>query len=179
MEMNMTKEINLTDILKSNGIKDAVWALRCWDYMDWCLFICEVAESVLPIFEEQHPNDDRPRKALQAIRDYKDGKLTKQKMKDIFAVNAVNVATAIATANTDRKATAAGVEEANACAAAFAACDAVFAACDDADYATDTYSYAVDAYTYAAYATGDYGSAANRQKKWDEIEQIFIKHFGV
>ena len=41
--------IDLMYILKSNGIQDAVWALRCFDFKDYCLFLADVAESVLPI----------------------------------------------------------------------------------------------------------------------------------
>lgn len=121
-KMDMEKEINLMDILRSNGIRDAVWALRCFDYMDWCLFACEVAESVLPIFEKKYPKDDRPRKALQAIRDYKAGKITKQDLSAAY----------------------------------------------DAAYAASAAAY--DAAASAAYAA--------RQKKWEEIEKIFIRHFG-
>ena len=29
---------------------------------------CDIAEDVLPIFEEQYPNDDRPRRAIEAKR---------------------------------------------------------------------------------------------------------------
>ena len=126
-EMDMSKEVDLMEILKSNGIKDAVWALRCYDYMDWCLFICEVAESVLPIFEKKHPDDDRPRRVLQAIRDYKAGKINKKDLK-------------------------------NAAAFAYA-----FAYACVYDCVYDCVSAAAD---------------AAHQKKWDKIEQIFVKHFG-
>ena len=36
----------------------------------------ECAESVLPIFEAKHPGDDRPRKAIQAAKDWIAGKIT-------------------------------------------------------------------------------------------------------
>jgi hypothetical protein len=147
-ELDMAKEIDIMDIFKSNGIKDAIWALRCWDYLDWCLFICEVAESVLPIFEKKYPKDERPRKALQAIRDYKTGTISRQ---DLRA--AAHACTACA-----------------ACTAAYAAYAACTAACTAA-YAACTADYAADAAAYAA-------DAAARQKQWDKTEEIFIKHFG-
>jgi hypothetical protein len=34
----------------------------------WVLLACEEAESVLPIFEARFPDDDRPRKAIEAAR---------------------------------------------------------------------------------------------------------------
>lgn len=172
-EMDMTKEIDLMDILKSNGIKDAVWALRCWDYMDWCLFICEVAESVLPIFEEKYPEDDRPRKALQAIRDYKAGIITKQDLE-----NAAAAAYATAAAAHDAYAASAAASAAtastadDAMAAAAYAANAAAAAAYDANAAYDTTAAA-----YASAASAAYASAA-RQNQWEKTEQIFIKHFG-
>jgi len=36
-------EVSLIQILESNGIQDAVWALRCFDYTDYCLFLADVA----------------------------------------------------------------------------------------------------------------------------------------
>jgi len=37
------------------------------------LFAADCAEAVLPIFERAYPNDDRPRLAIQAARDYANG----------------------------------------------------------------------------------------------------------
>jgi hypothetical protein len=64
--------LSIAAILKSNGIKDAVWALRAVEGKDKeiRLFAADCAESVLHIYEKQYPNDDRPRKAIQAARDY-------------------------------------------------------------------------------------------------------------
>lgn len=39
------------------------------------LFAADCAEHVLHLFEEQHPMDNRPRKAIQATRDYAIGKI--------------------------------------------------------------------------------------------------------
>ncbi|MCP4975733.1 MAG: hypothetical protein GY931_06185 [Maribacter sp.] len=90
--------LSLEFILKSNGIEDAVWALRCFDYKDYCLFLADIT-------------------------------ITK------------NILSAF-----------------------------------DADYDAYVYAYA---YAYAAAANADDATAANaaRSKKWEEIEQIFIKHF--
>ena len=68
----------------------------------------ECAESVLPIFEEKRPGDDRPRRAIQAAKDWIDGKIT---------ANAANAAANAAYA-------AAYAADAAADAAAYAAADA-------------------------------------------------------
>jgi hypothetical protein len=39
------------------------------------LFAADCAERVLYIFEKHYPKDDRPRKAIQAARDFADGKI--------------------------------------------------------------------------------------------------------
>ncbi len=40
------------------------------------LFAADCAERVLPIFERNHPDDDRPRKAIEAARAYARGEIT-------------------------------------------------------------------------------------------------------
>lgn len=40
------------------------------------LFACRVAEDVLPMFEREYPDDDRPRKAIETARRHADGKAT-------------------------------------------------------------------------------------------------------
>jgi hypothetical protein len=40
-------------------------------------FAADCADDVLHIYERHHPDDDRPRKAIQATRDYADGKIEK------------------------------------------------------------------------------------------------------
>jgi len=70
------KEITLLDILDSNGVEDAFWALRCWGYKDYCLLLADVAESVLHIWEEEYPDDDRTRRCIEGIRLFHAVKLT-------------------------------------------------------------------------------------------------------
>ena len=64
-------------ILESNGIRDAIWALRAVEGRDRIIrhFAADCAESVLHIFEVDQPNDNRPRLAIQAARDFADGKI--------------------------------------------------------------------------------------------------------
>jgi hypothetical protein len=67
--------LELRTILESNGIDDTLWAFRAVEGKDKeiRLFATDCAEMVLPIYEKQYPNDNRPRKAIQAARDYANG----------------------------------------------------------------------------------------------------------
>ena len=146
--------LSLKYILGSNGTQDAIWALRCFDYKEYCLFLAEVADSVLPIFEKCNPLDDRLRKAIEAIRSFQKGSIIKEDLKTTYS---------------------------NAAAAAAAALDAATHAYTHDD--TNTYAAvaaAAYAYTYAAEATAyDYAAAydAARCLKWTEIEELFVSYF--
>ena len=50
------KEVTLLQILDSNGIRDAMWALRCWDYKEYALLLASIAESVVEIFKKLNKN---------------------------------------------------------------------------------------------------------------------------
>ncbi len=124
------------DFLPDHGIKDAIWCLHCFDYKEYCLFLADLAESTLSIYQEKYPNDKRVEDCINAIRSYHAGDVDLDFLKEV------------------RKAAA---DAAAAAAAAYAAAAATAAA----------YAYAADA------ADAD----AARNKKWNEIEQLFIKHF--
>jgi len=51
-----------------------------FDDRDYRLFACWCAEQVLPIFEKEYPNDDRPRKAIKIARLFADGKATTKEL---------------------------------------------------------------------------------------------------
>jgi hypothetical protein len=74
--------LSIATIIQSNGIKDALWALRAVEGKDKeiRLFAADCADLVLPIYEKQYPNDDRPRKAIQAARDYANGVISKDEL---------------------------------------------------------------------------------------------------
>jgi len=69
------QELTVRTILDSNGLQDAIWSLRAVKGHDReiRLFAADCAESVLRLFENKYPNDDIPRKAIQAARDYANG----------------------------------------------------------------------------------------------------------
>ena len=74
-------EINLLTILDSNRVQDMLWCLRCTDQDSKRIasqLAIEFSAEVLPIFEKFYPTDARPRQAIQAARDYLDGKITRQ-----------------------------------------------------------------------------------------------------
>ena len=70
--------ITLLQILDINGFDDALWALRACDDAETFsrLLACDYAEHVLPIFETQYPDDDRPRKAIAVSRRHAHGEAT-------------------------------------------------------------------------------------------------------
>jgi hypothetical protein len=45
-----------------------------------CLYLADVAEHVLPIFGAKHPKDKRPREAIQAIRDFVAGRISRAQL---------------------------------------------------------------------------------------------------
>ena len=50
--------------------------LTGWNERTRALAACDFAESVLPIWEAHFPNDERPRKAIQAGRDRANGRIS-------------------------------------------------------------------------------------------------------
>ena len=110
--------IDLLTILDSNGLLDTMWCLRATQQEADALtvarlFAIDCAERVLPIFEAKYPNDQRPRQAIQAAKDYMAGKISRW---------ALRAAAAYA---------AAAYAAADAATAAYA--DAAYAAATDAD----------------------------------------------
>ncbi len=176
-------EFTLIDVLKSNGIKDAVWCLRCFDYLDVCLFMADVAESVLDIYEKSNSNSKAPRKLIQDLRDFKTGKITKDELSEIRR-SAAHAAAHAASYDYDHATGAvhaASYDYAYVTAAAHAAVHA--ASYDYACVASYDYAYvtaAAHAATPAVYdtVTNTAANTAAYDKKWDEIKELFIKHFG-
>jgi hypothetical protein len=71
--------INILTILKTNGIEDALWALTATaeDCEKVARFLAaDFAEMALPEWLKYYPNDDRPRLAIQAARDFANGTIT-------------------------------------------------------------------------------------------------------
>ncbi len=122
-----SKPLKFSTILESNGIDDALWCLRSLTekhHPKIRHLAADYAERVLPLFEKYHPEDKRPREAIQAARDFADGKITE---KDLAAAWAAAGAAAWAAAGA-----AAWAAWAAAWAAAEAAAEAAEAAAEAA-----------------------------------------------
>ena len=117
----------LSEVLEVCGLNDAIWALRIViepAEKEIRLFACDCAERVLPIYEKQYPDDQRPRQAIETARRFAIGKATPE---ELHAAGATAGATAAALA-ASAAALAASAAGAAAC-AALAANAAGAAAC--------------------------------------------------
>ena len=122
----------ISALLKSNHADYAFWLLpRLMTQPQKVNFAIYAAEQVLEIFEGTRLGDDRPRKAIQAAKDFLAGKV------DAYAASAAADAAYAAAAAT------------------YAAKDADYAA-----YAANAAAYAANAAAYAAYAAKDAAYAA-------------------
>lgn len=148
--------------------------VETWNVKTARLFAADCAEHVLPIFEKKYPEDDRPRKAIQAARDYENGLIDKNELAAAgcaaayaanaagYVANAAGYAAAYA-ANAAAYAAAAG-------AAAYAA-DSAYAVAYGAGYVANAAGDAAgDAAGNAAAAAGAAARAAER--KW-QTEKLF------
>ena len=77
-----TEPINLLTILNTNGLSDALWALRATN--ENCdkiarLMAADFAEEVLPIWNKYSDNK-RPELAIKAARDFANGHISLQEM---------------------------------------------------------------------------------------------------
>ena len=82
-------EVSILEILESNGVKDAFWAFQTQKYRDYCLILADIVESVLHIWEERYPNDNRPRLAVETIRKWYCGEATDKELRNAAAAVAV------------------------------------------------------------------------------------------
>ena len=93
--------VDLLTILDSNGLDDTLWCLRATQQEADALtvarlFAIDCAERTLPIWEAKHPNDQRPRLAIQAAKDYMAGKITQEELRAAAAAAAYAAAAAAA-----------------------------------------------------------------------------------
>jgi len=101
------------------------------------------AKQVLGLFEEEYPNDDRPRKAIKAVEKYIKNPTKKNKEAADAAAHAAAHAAAYAAAHAAAHAAAdAATYAARAARAAYAACAAYAAYADAATYAAADAAYA-------------------------------------
>jgi len=75
----------LLKILETNGIVDTIRVLRAVDkkYRNAVrLFACHCARKVLPIYENEFPNEERPRKAIEAAERYAHGEISQKELNE-------------------------------------------------------------------------------------------------
>lgn len=78
---SMSQEISIKEIIDSNGIRDAVWALMVIDDQSKALLFCsEVIESVLSNVKKQTPYYRTVKCGLKYIRKFAFGKVTKNEL---------------------------------------------------------------------------------------------------
>ncbi len=162
-------EINLLTVLESNGVPDMLWCLRATTEDSKRIasqLAIEFAEQALPIFEKRKPDDNRPRAAIQAARDFLDGTIGIEELRKAHADAAYAYA---AYADAAYAYAAYADADADADADAYAA----YASYAYAAYAADAaYAYA---YAYAADAAYAYADAGKARAKQAEIIKMILE----
>ncbi len=170
--LNKTKAddepISFKYLLNTLGIADAVWCLRTLTYKEQCLFLADVAESMLPEFEK-HSNDPAPRKCVQAIRDYDQGLIYYAELHAAAKAAAHAVGYAAYGVNSDYVDAYTGAYT-GAYAAVNAAVTAAYTATINATRDVRN-NGSINGFNSRIVSNIFFGD------KWQEIETLFIKHF--
>jgi hypothetical protein len=127
---NMANKL-IVSYLKQGILPDHFYEHSKLDDRKLRLFACDCAERVLPIFEKDYPNDNRPRRAIEVARLFADGKATDEERNAARAAagNAARAAARDAARAAARNAARAAARDA----ARAAARDAARAAAGDAE----------------------------------------------
>ena len=125
-----------------------------WSPQIAALFAADCAERVLPLFEQQYPQDDRPRKAIEAARAWAHGELT-----TAASASAADAADAAYAAYAAASAAASAAAYASASAASASASASAASASASASAASAAYAASASA-AYAAYAAASAYAAA-------------------
>jgi len=158
--------LELTHILQSNGLDDALWCLRALPeqyHKQIRLYACDVAEHVLPIFEKLFPEDKRVRSCIEAARGFANGTVSEEQL---YAARAAAWDSALAAAGDS---------------AWDAAWDSALAAAGDAagDAAEDAAWAAAWAARAAAWDARAAAWAAAGDAEQNYQADLFIKYFGI
>lgn len=166
---DLDEEVSIPMVLESNGLDNAVWALCAFkkDYeREWWMFKADIAELVLPIFEERYPDNKAPRKAIEGARLFADGKISKEELK-----SRADAAACVAVSSADEAYTHTKYTAARKAVAAVRA-----AATAKAAVAARSSAFTANAAGYTAYSTYVYAEAASFD--YAKIENILLKYFG-
>jgi len=160
---DLSKQITIRQILESNGIKDAVWAMAAVDDQKKVMLFCaDVAESVLHIFEKEHPNDDRARKCIDGVRRFAKDEITQSEFNEFK--DAASSAAAASASSVSYSSFFAYL--------ASSATSFVSSAYDSASAAAATSAASAS----AAYSAASAAYSAAYSDKWEEIEEILLKY---
>lgn len=101
VDVDSQRELHTLD---KNSIRDLIWALRRINLpLETLNNVCRktaifAAESVLHIFEKKHPDDKRPRKAIEVAKAYLTGDINREELREAraaaYAVDAADAADA-------------------------------------------------------------------------------------
>mgnify|MGYP001084518389 CR=1 FL=1 len=161
----------LTEVLDVCGLDDAFWSLSYAIKENEnerdrivCLFACDCAERVLPLFEKVNPEDKRPRAAIETSRKFISGEATQE---ELAAARAAARAAAWVASDATWAARA----------AAWAASDAAWAASDAASAASAARAATwaasdARAATWAASDASDTARAAERQWQKGHVKEL-------
>jgi len=158
-------EVTVRYILELLGIYDAIWVLRAVDGHDRevRLFACDCAESVLHLFEDRHPDDNRPRNAIEVARSHANGEATTIELEEARAA-AWDAASAAWAAASDA---ASAASKAAAIAAAGTASDAARAVWAARDAAAIAAAGTAMGAARAVWAASDAARDSEREKQRD------------
>jgi hypothetical protein len=108
-------KIDFLHILAFNGVDDTLWALRAVipeqaaDAENRARRIAvELAERVLPLYENRHPDNDAPRRAVEAARKFADGEISRDELTAASRSAAADLAVIGAAAEAEAQALAMG-----------------------------------------------------------------------
>lgn len=123
-EAHGEKSVSLLDALESNGVDDVLWLIDEQDKTttqadDLMLLGADFAENVVHFFESKFPVDLRPRAAINGVRDFFLGKISKHRLQDL-QIDAARASAGVGTSAADYAARAAARASAGAAARAAA-----------------------------------------------------------
>lgn len=78
--IDLNQVVTPMDILNAVGIVDSIWALRAFEYRDYCRFLADIAEMVYP-----YSNDKRVWDCIQAIHYWHAGIITDEQLNNAAA----------------------------------------------------------------------------------------------
>lgn len=80
LKHHQNNTFDLGDVLKLTNIEYAIHCLHCFNFTDYCLFLADIAELIIPSLTNKSCIKVCY-KSIQSIRDYKSGQITKNQLR--------------------------------------------------------------------------------------------------